>query len=204
MGKFSVYVGSQFANPHGMAGVICCKIMNVINRAMYRRVVSLLQLPSGASLLDIGYGNGYLLKQIGKAYRAELYGIDPSEDMKLLASRRNKAADRAGRLHLTTGDCCRLPYGEDFFHAVTSVNTVYFWLDTLTGLREIRRCLRPGMCFYNVVYTKEWLDALSYTEKGFLKFEPELLVALGYEAGFTAVTVQEIRKGKSFVVICQK
>lgn len=55
-----------------------------------------------------------------------------------------------------------------------------------------------------MVYTKEWLDTLSYTEKGFKKFEPEQLKQLGYKAGFSHTEVQEIVRGKSFVVIYTK
>lgn len=204
MSKLSEYIGSQFGNPRGIVGTICCKIMNMINRAMYKRTIALINISDEANALDIGYGNGYLLKLIDKNYKAELYGIDISEDMKSLALKRNKLAVKEGRVHLSVGDCCHLPYEEDFFDVVTSINTVYFWEDTLKGLKEIRRCLRQGMCFYNVVYTKEWLDALSYTENGFKKFASEQLKELGYKAGFADVIVQEIIKGKSFVVIYRK
>lgn len=42
-------------------------------------------------------------------------------------------------------------------------------------LKSLRKAiiLPICICFYNVVYTKEWMDKLSYTEKGFQKFEPE-------------------------------
>lgn len=204
MSRFSEYIGSQFSNPRGLPGVISCLCMNVINRTMYQKIASLLGISRGAKVLDIGYGNGYLLRYIDKIYKPELYGIDLSEDMQNLAIQKNKSAQGEGRLHLSVGDCCELPYGDESFVAVTSVNTVYFWKDTKKGLQEIKRCLRPGGCFYNVLYTKEWLDKLSYTEKGFKKFEAEQLVQLGYEAGFQNVRVQEIKKGKSFVVIYKK
>lgn len=204
MSKFSEYIGSQFGNPRGLIGTVCCFIMNTINKVMYKRTVALLGIPKGAAVLDIGYGNGYLLKRIDKAFKADMYGIDISTDMQSLAVKKNKSAAKDGRLHLCVGDCCQLPYAEESFMAVTSINTVYFWEDTVKGLQEIRRCLKQGGCFYNVVYTKEWLDTLSYTEKGFKKFEPDQLVQLGYEAGFTHVEVEEIVKGKSFVVIYQE
>lgn len=37
MGNFSEYIGSQFGNPRGIIGKCCCLIMNMINRAMYKR-----------------------------------------------------------------------------------------------------------------------------------------------------------------------
>lgn len=64
--------------------------------------------------------------------------------------------------------------------------------------------LKPGKSFYNVMYTKEWLDKLSYTKNGFKKFEVEELVDLGTKVGFKKIEVKDIVKGKSFVVIYTK
>lgn len=66
MSKFSEYIGSQFGNPRGFVGKVCCLIMNVINNAMYKKAVSLLDLSQDEKVLDIGYGNGYLLECIYK------------------------------------------------------------------------------------------------------------------------------------------
>lgn len=204
MSKFTEYIGRQFGGPHGFVGKVCCMIMNVINKQMYLKVVDEVKLSDGEKVLDIGYGNGYLLQKIYKKAKAELYGIDISEDMKLQAENRCKKAKSDGRLFLRVGDCCELPYDDEMFSAVTSVNTVYFWSETVKGLSEIRRTLKTGGSFYNIVYTKEFLDKLSYTKKGFRKFSPEQLVELGRKAGFDEIEVKDIVKGKSFAVIYTK
>ncbi|MCQ2080327.1 MAG: class I SAM-dependent methyltransferase [Lachnospiraceae bacterium] len=204
MSKFTEYIGSQFGNPRGFVGKICCVLMNIINKAMYRNTVSVMKISSDENMLDIGYGNGYLLKCVYKKTKANLYGIDISEDMKIQATKRNRKTLSDGKLFLDVGDCCDLKYSDDFFKAVTSINTVYFWEDTVKGLSEIYRTLKSGGSFYNVVYTKEWLDKLSYTEKGFKKYEPEELVRFGRTAGFENIQVKDIVKGKSFVVIYTK
>lgn len=204
MRNFTEYIGSQFGNPHGFVGKICCIIMNVINKAMYRNAVALMQIEDNDKVLDIGYGNGYLLQLIYKKYKVDMYGIDISEDMRVQATNRNRQAASNGQLHLQLGDCCSLLYEDNMFSNITSVNTVYFWKDTMKGLSEIKRVLKPGKSFYNVVYTKEWLDTLSYTKKGFKKFEAKQLVELGIQAGFDKVDVKDIIKGKSFVVIYTK
>ncbi|MCQ2960115.1 MAG: class I SAM-dependent methyltransferase [Bacteroidales bacterium] len=204
MSKFSEYIGSQFGNPRGIIGWICCKLMNSINRKMYKKTVSLLQLSENEKLLDVGYGNGLLLQLIFRNFNCKLWGIDISEDMRKLALKRNKCAVKAGKINLSVGDCCKLEFLDNTFNAITSVNTVYFWTDTQKGLSEIYRCLVPGGCFINVVYTKEWLDKLKYTEKGFKKFEPEELYSLGKQTGFSQVEVIEITKNKSFAVLYRK
>ena len=62
MSKFSEYIGSQFGNPRGFVGAVCCVIMNVINRAMYKNTVALVDVSPDDKVLDIGFGNGYLLQ----------------------------------------------------------------------------------------------------------------------------------------------
>lgn len=204
MSKLTEYIGSQFGNPHGIVGFICCKCMNIINKKMYKKTVFLLSLNKNQKLLDIGYGNGYLLKLADKTFGCNLYGIDISEDMKELAEKRNKKAIHDKRLKLEVGDCCNLQFAENSFDAVSSINTVYFWEDTVKGLSEIRRCLVPDGCFINAVYTKEWLSRTKMADKGFKKFEREELIELGKQAGFENIEVIEIVKGKSFAVIYRK
>lgn len=204
MSKFSDYIGSQFGNPRGFIGKICCVIMNVINKKMYRRTVALIDAQSDDKVMDIGYGNGYFLRYLYQKTKADLYGIDISEDMLKLATKRNKDAAKHGKLHLRIGDCCDLIYDDNTFFAVSSINTVYFWRDTVKGLSEIYRVLKPGGAFYNVVYTREFLDRLEYTKKGFKKFGAEQLADLGKRAGFDIIQVKNIVSSKSIVVVYTK
>ena len=67
---------------------------------MYKKVVSLLHVSDQDNVLDIGYGNGYLLQRIYKKTKANLYGIDISEDMKMQAVKRNSKAVDDGKLFL--------------------------------------------------------------------------------------------------------
>lgn len=203
MSKFTEYIGSQFGNPRGVVGFICCKLMNIINNKMYKKTAQLMEHGENKKILDIGYGNGHLLKVLDKK-SPMLYGIDISPDMQKLALKSNRRANREGRIQLLVGDCASLPFENSFFDSISSINTVYFWSDVLTGLKEIKRCLCDGGNFYNVVYTRDWLNKLSYTKTGFKKYGSAELVQFGKEAGFSKVDVQEIVPGKSFVVIYKK
>ena len=89
-------------------------------------------------------------------------------------------------------------------YSFSSINTVYFWSDTVKGLSEIRSCLVSGGSFVNAVYTKEWLTHTKMAEKGFKKFDPDDLLELGKQACFTDITVSEIKKGRNFAVIYRK
>ena len=90
MNKFSKYISSQFKNPRGIGGVIITLIQNVVNQAMYKNAVSLIDLQSNENILDIGYGNGHLLEMIYKKNPVNLYGIDISSDAKEMAAKKNQ------------------------------------------------------------------------------------------------------------------
>ncbi len=178
--KFSEYIGAQFGNPRGVIGKLCCVLMNLINNAMYRGIVNRIELNEDSCVLDIGYGNGYLIQQLHKKAGCALYGIDISRDMLEAAGQKNRKAVAAGKVRLSLGDCCHLQFGDGMFHAVTSVNTIYFWEDTLQGLKEIHRVL------------------------GFILFERQDYVELGRRAGFARVSVQEIAAGRSYLIQYRK
>lgn len=204
MNRLSKYISSQFKNPKGIGGIIITIVQNVFNKQLYKSTVSVVNINAGEKLLDIGYGNGYLLELLYKKQSVDMYGIDISDDAKDMAVKKNKKAANAGQLHLSVGDCCDLPYETDTFDAVTSINTVYFWSDTVKGLSEIKRTLKIGKSFYNVLFTKAYLDTIKYTQIGYKKFQPEELIDCGKKAGFENIEIKEIVKGKSFVVIYTK
>ena len=204
MSKFSKMIGQQFANPHGFIGWVCCKIMNVINRQMYRSVVKEIKADDNAAILDVGYGNGYLLKLLDKKFGCNLYGIEVSSDAEKLATKRNKKGVDVGKIRLLQADCCDMPFGEQTFDFVTTVNTIYFWQDTEKGLSEIVRVLKNGGKFYNAVYSREWLQKLAYTKEGFKFFDRQDYIDLGRNAGFAKVEIVDIKKSKNFLVVFSK
>lgn len=204
MNKLSEYISSQFKKPRGLGGVIISLVQNIVNKAMYKNTVSLVKIKTNEKILDIGYGNGHLLEMLYKTNPVDMYGIDISDDAKEMATKKNKKAYRANQLHLSVGDCCNLPFEDDMFAAITSINTVYFWTDTVKGLSEIRRTLKKGKSFYNVVYTKEYLNTIKYTQIGYKKFDSIELIEYGKQAGFENIQIKEIINGKSFVVIYTK
>lgn len=200
----SEYIGSQFGNPRGLVGKICCLIMNIINRKLYLGIVNSLQLNKDHCVLDIGYGNGYLTKLIFNRYGSKVFGIDISEDMKKSATKRNKKGVLENRIHLGLGDCCDLNFKEDSFDAVVSVNTIYFWNDTKKGLLEIFRTLKKDGVFLNAIYSKEWMQKTSYTNKGFRLFYPDEIESLAREIGFEDIKIRSLKAGNAFIISCKK
>jgi SAM-dependent methyltransferase len=198
--KLTEYVGSQFGNPRGLVGRICCALMNIVNQKLYNRVADAALQHAGSSILDVGFGNGYLETLLSKNPELTIHGIDISEDMIQNATKRNRGAVQQGRVVFALGDCCDLRFPDGTFDVVTSINTIYFWPDTVQGLSEIRRVLIDDGMFVNAVYAQEQLKKLSYTKTGFKFFSKQDYISDGKKAGFSDVTIEDIVKGKSFLI----
>lgn len=204
MSKFGDYWASQCGNPRGFIGNIMTLAMNRANNVMYRGLIDTVKLSENSKILDIGFGNGYFTKLIYKKIKCSIYGIDISGDMIKTASKKNKRGIQNGDIHLSIGDCCQLEFENNSFDIVTTMNTIYFWKDTLQGLTEIYRVLKNDGIFYNAVLTKESLDKVFYTKNGFKKFEKEEYMKLGKQAGFKNVSFQTLGKDYGLLVIYEK
>jgi ubiquinone/menaquinone biosynthesis C-methylase UbiE len=201
--KFKNYIAKQFGNPSGIVGRICAFIMNRSNGLQYKAVQKRVTGFSASKILDIGFGNGYLLKRLTKKSDNAFFGIDISEDMLAAAAKRNKRSVKAGKTELKIGRAEELPFADGFFDAVYTVNTVYFWSDLRSGLGQIYRALKSGGIFINAVYTEKWLGKLGFTKYGFSKYAAAELTAAAALCGFTSEIVT-IKAGKCYYVISTK
>lgn len=115
------------------------------NRQRNIWAVSLLDVQPTDRVLEIGFGPGVAIAQFaGRATRGHVFGIDHSHAMVRHAARRNAAAVRAHRVHLTHAPVDQLPSFGDPLDAILAVNSVGFWPDPVERLRELRRLLRPA------------------------------------------------------------
>ncbi|MEU7898726.1 class I SAM-dependent methyltransferase [Nonomuraea sp. NPDC049152] len=115
------------------------------NRQRNIWAVLLLDVQPTDRVLEIGFGPGVAIAEFaGRATRGHVFGIDHSQAMVRQAARRNAAAVRAHRVHLTHASVEQLPSFGDPLDAILAVNSVGFWPDPVERLRELRRLLRPA------------------------------------------------------------
>ena len=140
-------------------------------------------LKPGDRVLDVGCGKGFLVKDLIKVCPGlEAFGLDISEYALMHCE-----PEVVGRLHL--GNAVKLPFPDNSFKAVISLNTVHN-LDRgecITALREIER-LAPGRAFVQVdsyrnaeqkALFEEWVLTAKFHDY------PDGWVALFREAGYT-------------------
>ncbi|TDC88570.1 methyltransferase domain-containing protein [Nonomuraea deserti] len=115
------------------------------NRQRNLWAVSLLDVQPADRVLEIGFGPGVAIAGLAaRATRGHVFGVDHSQVMVRQAARRNAAAVRAQRVHLTHASVERLPGFGDPLDAILAVNSVGLWPDPVERLRELRRLLRPA------------------------------------------------------------
>lgn len=142
---FDRLMGGQWGCPHGPLGWLAGKLMERGNAAMNELGLEALAVQPGSAVLEIGFGPGAALERIAELVgEGSLAGIDPSEQMVRWAARRLRQYVDAGRADLRQGYSSDMPFPDASFDRVLSVNTVYFWEDPQSDLREIRRVVKPG------------------------------------------------------------
>ena len=140
---------SQFGHPRGAAGRAAGWVLahRSSNRQRNSWVVSLLDVQPTDRVLEIGFGPGLAIAELSRRVgdSGHVYGIDHSEVMLRLATRRNASAIAAGRVSLSRASVDHLPPSlVGPFDAILTVNSLGFWPAPTERLEELRRRLRPG------------------------------------------------------------
>lgn len=112
-------------------------------RSLYPILLERLSHISYHSALDLGCGTGEMIKQILQLdSRKELYGLDISEEMLLVA--KNKLPDQ---VKLLLGDSESLPFQDNTFDVVYCNDSFHHYPAPRNVLREVHRVLKPGGTF---------------------------------------------------------
>jgi ubiquinone/menaquinone biosynthesis C-methylase UbiE len=136
-------VTSPFVLPQGIRGRLAGWFMRWTNRQ--EDVARLLAVRPGDQVLEIGYGPGTLIGLLASRIgTGRVYGVDPSAEMRDLATAQNRTAIHANRVDLRLGTAGATGFPDAMFDHVVSVNNVALWPDLEAGLWELHRITRPG------------------------------------------------------------
>jgi arsenite methyltransferase len=107
------------------------------------RVLAALNLQSDDHVLDIGSGNGFLVRQIadilGSSGRA--IGVDLSDAMTLMA---RGLCDGLANTEFETANATKLPFDDNAFDVVTATQCLSYVDEIEVALAEIHRVVKPG------------------------------------------------------------
>lgn len=189
-----------------------------IDRSWRRRVVEVLDLGSDQTVLDLCCGTGDLALALAPHARTRACDFTWS----MLQKARHKAASAEMPIGLAAADTLKLPFASNAFDAATVAFGVRNLEDMGSGLREIRRILKPGgmlailefsqpnrwwmrlpyRLYLNVVlprignYLSRRGEAYQYLADSIMGFpDPETLVAILQEAGYSGMTYERLTGG---------
>lgn len=136
------------ARPAGAAGRSMLERMNESHSSLTDWGLAFEKINPHDDVLDIGCGGGMTLKKILAATDGRVCGIDYSPDsvMKSIETTEGKAA-------VTEASVESIPFDDDSFDRIVTVESFYFWPDHLSCLKEVLRVLRPGGVFQIIADT---------------------------------------------------
>jgi ubiquinone/menaquinone biosynthesis C-methylase UbiE len=191
-------IARQLSHPQGEEGIKVAANMKVNNGGMIQRTIDLLACEDNNTVLEIGPADGgYVPYLLSRAPHLRYYGIDISETMLAQARQQHAALITHGMASFTLGNGRELPYDDDFFDKVYTVNTLYFWEEPLALLAEIKRVLKPGGRLAIGIRSKSLMEKMPFTQYGFELYDAAKANTLLQKAGFT---VQQVMEEKEEVV----
>jgi arsenite methyltransferase len=136
------------------------------HRPVGEQAIELMQIPPGARVLDVGCGSGWASRLIAqKANNGRVVGIDISDEMVKVSC---DSSTSVSNIEYRVASAEKLPFADREFSHAFSMESLYYYEDMLSALKEIARVLEPGGLFVCVVDLYEenrpshqWIQQLS-------------------------------------------
>ena len=142
-----LFIARQGRRPAGVLGHIVAWVMARETAKDNGTAISLLDVQSADRVLDVGTGHGASLARLAEFGEGRIVGVDYSDVMIGVATRRNRRLIKNGRVEVIACAIDRMPFDDASFDKVMSMHTLYFWDPAEAYLREIARVLAPGGTF---------------------------------------------------------
>lgn len=181
------WLARQLRRPEGSLAGLVGRFMNTVNREMQEFTVTQMEVTSQSKVLDIGFGGGLALSLLAETAES-VFGLEVSHAMLTRAQQTLQNLIAQGRLQLVRGCVESIPFADEVFDAICTVNTLYFWNDPAAALREIARVLKPDGPLVLTFRQAQDLAQLPFTRHGFRLYDVETMLDLLRQSGFTGLT----------------
>jgi SAM-dependent methyltransferase len=192
-------IASQLKHPTGEKGIEMGNMMNETNINMTRHSIQNLNISKENKILELGHGNaGHVEFLLEQAENLKYYGLEMSELMFQEARRinRNFVSQKQAFFSIYDGDI--IPFEEESFDKIFTVNTIYFWLEPEKLLLEIYRVLNPNGNFCLTFAEEDFMKTLPFTQFEFELYSTEKAQELIKKTPFKIVyTETQTEKVKS-------
>lgn len=187
------------ARPEGLLGLFIGLLMNMFHSGVYINFLKTRIIHPEGRLLDIGCGGGGFIQRLQKMNNIHVTGIDHSSEMVKLALKVNSAYVKKGTVEILQGKLGDLNINDESFNFVTACETVQFWEELDSTLKEVYRVLKNGGVFIIINHYPD--KTSSWYEKMQIKSEDEYVQKLK-KCGFTVMT--DIISKPGWICVCAK
>lgn len=192
-------IASQLKLPTGEKGIEMGNMMNETNINMTRHSIQNLNISNENKILELGHGNaGHVEFLFEQAENLKYYGLEMSELMFQEARQINRNFVSQKQAFFSLYDGNKIPFENDFFDKIFTVNTIYFWQKPEELLAEIYRVLKPNGNFCLTFAEEDFMKQLPFTQFEFELYSTEKAQELIKKTPFKIVyTETQTEKVKS-------
>jgi len=185
-----IEVENQLSFPNGEKGIEMAKAMNDTNIEMTLESIKALDINDNNAVLEIGHGNcGHLSKTLKRADNISFFGLEISETMQKEAESINKNLLNQSQVEFQLYDGKTMPFQENSFDRIMTVNTVYFWEHPADLLTEIYRVLKYNGLFVITYAQKKFMEKLPFVKEKFSLFDNQDIKNLISKTDFTLIEI---------------
>lgn len=135
-------------NPTGEYGKLMLADMNEHHLPVTTWGLSHWTVAPNDTILDIGCGGGRTIHTLSQNLTSgKVYGVDYSETALSCAAEYNAAEITANKVKVINASVERLPFSDQTFDKIVTVESFYFWPSPVDNLREVCRVLKIGGTF---------------------------------------------------------
>ena len=186
-------IASQLKHPTGEKGIEMGNMMNETNINMTRHSIQNLQIEAGNKILELGHGNaGHVEFIFEQAENIKYYGLEMSELMFQEARQinRNYVSQKQAFFSIYEGNI--IPFEDDSFNKVFTVNTIYFWQEPEKLLSEIYRVLQPKGILCITFAEESFMKQLPFTQFEFELYSTEKAEKLIEKSSFKIINKETL------------
>ena len=190
--------------PQGEAGFEMLSSMNEHHSDVTDWALGFLELKDGNSVLDIGCGGGATLSKIaGMTKSGHIMGVDYSDVSVKMSKDTNAEMISSGRMEIIEASVEDLPFEDNSFDRIITVESFYFWPDPQNDLKEVYRVLNNNGVFLIVADINGDAELSEEDIENIRKYSlynPKIseFRSLLENAGFSSVSIRT-REGTSWV-----
>jgi SAM-dependent methyltransferase len=182
-----IELGLQLKRPSGESGKIIGENMNISNCSMYSFAFTMIDFKDNDKILEIGFGNGeFFTNYFSMNPNIKIFGVDHSNVMFSEATLKNqKYIDK--QLFLKCENSLNTSFENDYFDAIITINTIYFWDPIDKQVEEISRILKRGGKLLLGFGPKSIMEKFPFTKEVFRLFESNDVIEILQKHNFRII-----------------